>query len=229
MRVFSIRRIKKPIKLRFYTDNPGAAELFPPVKASQCLPEWVKTAPKGTPFEVSVKNCVGLRSYFARSIILPLWSDFRYTLSDTNMNWEFSDHRSEFFVEREFGVMQRPSYALCKFMSPWAAECATDVNFVQSQNLWDERSFSTKQLNAVVDFKYQHATHVFSYFPIEDAGVLIAGTPLAVYTPLADAPVVVTAEYDPEKYARLMLPGKNRAFFQNWYARYRQARIGKGT
>jgi hypothetical protein len=210
----------KQTTITFYTANKTAADLFPPQWGSKHLPDWY-TAARHKDTEMSVKHCRGLRDYFRTGIAVPLWSDLRMRADNGLFEWQYADQMSELLVEPSFEVLQRKHEALCKIITPWAAECSDTTMFLQSQNMWDPKAQVVRTVNGVFDFKYQHSLNVFFYGPDGLSHTIEAGTTLTMLTPMTTNQIVLRHEYDPEKYLALKQPGGNRAFFNNWYAKYR--------
>jgi hypothetical protein len=211
---------RKPIELRFYTNNRSACELFPPTKAAKARPRWLSTADSGG-FGVTIQRCRGIREFFSHGVAVPLWSDLKLETTENHLRWDFSDGKSQLHVESEFGVMQRPNEALCKLIFPWAAECSEAVPFMQVQNMWDQTAAAFRSINGTLEFKYQHAVNLFLYFQADTSTIIPAGTSFFILAPLSERPIKILAEYDPEKYDALRDGSRSRPFFKNWYVKQR--------
>jgi hypothetical protein len=217
---------RKPIELRFYTDNRAACDLFPPVNGAKKRPSWVREATSGE-FDMGVQNCRGMRELFRNGIAVPLGSVLKITTTPDQMSWSFADKKSHLMVEGNFGVMHRKSEALCKLVFPWAVECSSAVNFVQVQNTWDRPAADFRTVNGALEFKYQHAINMFLYIPPGTNTVIPAGTAFFLMMPMTERPIRLSAEYNPEKYYALSEGGESRVFFKNWYVKQRHIRENK--
>jgi hypothetical protein len=217
---------RKPIELRFYTNNRSACELFPPTKAAKARPQWLSTA-DSTGFDVSITGCRGIREFFSHGVAVPLWSDLKIEGSDSQLRWDFADGKSHIHVESDFGVMQRPREALCKLIFPWAVECSEAVPFMQVQNMWDQTASAFRAINGTLEFKYQHAVNLFLYFQADTNTTIPAGTSFFILAPLSERPIKFLAEYNPEKYDALRDGAMSRPFFRNWYVKQRRIKEKK--
>jgi len=108
--LFNIKKSKpKPLKIRFFTQNYGLVETFPPLPLNQCIPEWwrntesyidhSKTPPEENPeggnarnpanllmrpkkLNKSVKHCWAIQKTLELGIGFPLWSDYMLSVNN---------------------------------------------------------------------------------------------------------------------------------------------------
>jgi hypothetical protein len=96
--------------IEFVTTQQHVAEMFPPVPAARCVPEWWKKTPGFVPEEKrsfphlrlrrdsTIKSCPGIADYLALGYILPLWADVLISARDDGFDYELTCKSNEIAV-----------------------------------------------------------------------------------------------------------------------------------
>jgi hypothetical protein len=121
--------IKPKIHIDCFTSRREVIEYAPVVNAIEVIPDWWKDLPKertdGNYFfpRPTMKTCVGMYDYYARSIAMPLWSDLAVNITDKeNYEWQFSDGTTESAPHNKneyTGLLGSSNYGQLKIISPW--------------------------------------------------------------------------------------------------------------
>lgn len=200
--MFYLKRIK-PIKLRFYTDNANAYELFKPSKASNFSPDWRSNK------EDQARHCYGLKSMFQDGFIIPLWSDLMITTTNSgdgevSGSFEFSDKKS--LIELQTAETSAiPKNKICfKILSPWLCECDEDIKFIKTENMWSNPDRGAEFLSGVLDFKYQNSTNMFFYIDKKEQTLLLKANDTPVlFRQLSERRIDIECLHDPDKFEYL--------------------------
>jgi hypothetical protein len=220
--MFSISKYRRPINLRFYTNNSGAHKLFKPDKATKYLPDWAKAKDEANR---RVRACYGFSQTFTRGFVVPIWADTEFNVSvegaKCNLDVKSFDESLKTEMLRS-PFMQVHNTFLLKLSSPWLVECDEDVGFTVAENMWSNPSRAFNFMSGAAAFKYQHGTNMFFYLPmVHGKHVLRAGDTPLVWVPQSDRTLKIDgATYDPEKFA--YLAGTGTTFLNHRYARAKQ-------
>ena len=204
--------LSKDIVLDCYTAQPAVFNYAPIRKATAFFPEWWKALPPSYALEnglgsaATMKLCVGFTDLFAKSFVLPLWSDVSIGIEKKidpevetfkyKFRYQFSDRVSSFAKhnpKQSGGVYPISEYQQLKFRSPWIFSCAEDISFLQIQATWNFKSPEKMFIPpGILNFKYQVGVEVNAFWPrgIEDnVHDLAFGQPMTHYIPLTERKV----------------------------------------
>lgn len=222
---------KKKLVINCFTDRQDVATYAPIKPAHVFYPDWWKRLPKTIPAPerivdaASMKYCIGMRDLYQHGIILPMWCDFSMDIGavgDTSYRYRFADQQSSVQVhapDQRGDFATEDLYQHLKIQSPWRLQCDEDVPFVWMEPTWNmDDLFQYKVLPSVVEFKYQHASHINMLAPRkkqEMSNLLIPfNTPLVQIMPLAERELDVRVIEDPKMFNRLFIA---RVSFVNSY------------
>jgi len=68
---------------------------MPPFQNDRTLPQWVKEAPNG---QGSIRRCAATMDFLTTGITIPAWTNFRFTKTETDGQWDFSCDQFEGFA-----------------------------------------------------------------------------------------------------------------------------------
>ena len=178
--MFSFFR-KSIIDVDCFISNPTVYENFRIDKAIKFYPVDFKTIPKTLHFKAntdpnsklvldvpSIKQCNGVIDLFSRGFILPAWMKFDIETTESGKCYIASPSGQpqgtgmENFARVMYGPNLYRDYAQVKFKSPWIMKEKTGVKFTWNMCDWHrtDNASNVRIMSAVVDFKYQLATHV---------------------------------------------------------------------
>lgn len=161
---------KEKIVLDCFTYIPAVYDNAKIKVSTSYFPEWWKTAPRILGNKNTIKSCRGFIDYFSQGFVVPSWFDADihvYSKNDpeqrsfkvqySNNYVDLSEHENTQFLDFA-GQYGRN----IKIRSPWAFRTKENINFLWTQPTWNMRSVLNKicVLPAVVNFKYQHHTHI---------------------------------------------------------------------
>jgi hypothetical protein len=188
---------KKKIVLDCFTDRELILQTAPITNAMMHIPSWWKKLPNsffGESFfpKPTMKGCVGMIDYYAKSVALPLWSDLMINVdSNKNYQWQFSDISSQATVHNS---KQRTDflndYGHLKLITPWLLKTKEDIKWFWSQPIYNfsSNAIDIKILPGITSFKHQHSINVNMMLPLNQSNkyFLEQGQVLAHLTPLSD-------------------------------------------
>jgi hypothetical protein len=190
---------RSKIHLDCFTNNVSAIEYAPIDHAIKHIPEWWRALPKeiyanNIP-SPTMKTCVGMYDFYAKSICLPLWSELTITTKNNEYSWQFSDCVTEGIVHNKhqyagFG----DGTGQLKLESPWLFETKDTVHWAVSQPTYSNKKvFDYVVLPGVLEFKHQNATNVQTLINLRENKTFCIphNTPLALFTPMSDKKVVI--------------------------------------
>ncbi len=164
----------KTITVDTFTNNSAVYEYFKIKQARDFIPDWWKNIPTTTERSTSfglkfktptVRYCDGIRGFYDKGLILPLWSDLIIeTESDGSWRYQYSANETrpiEFHSKDQLGP-SFDNYIHCKLMSPWLIEEKTGINFLYTEPTWNllPHIHCLKVLPGIMNFKHQCSTHV---------------------------------------------------------------------
>jgi hypothetical protein len=195
---------KKKIVLDCFTTNAFAHEYARVDRASKYYPEWWKNISSfvDTPEKknsATIKACRGFTRLFQSSFILPAWTTIDIDVNDSRdrtYSWA-STNPVEISVAlhspMQFSGFVNDDFQHIKLLSPWVIQSNQFVEFMWSDPVWNRNKLTDYTvLPAVIDFKYQTASHVNLMFEYRDRPRRIRfqpGDPMVALTPLTDQPI----------------------------------------
>lgn len=191
---------KKKIVLDCFTNVPAVYDNCKINYGPKYFPDWWKETPKVLNNFNTIKSCRGFIDYYKTAIVIPSWFEADIHLFEkhnaenkcisikySNNYVDLSDsHDSVQFLNfaQDYGKN-------IKIKSPWAFKCNKDIGFAWTQPTWSMRD-SLKHLSvlpAVMNFKYQHHTHINFFVELGNSPVTVTIpplTPLVMLHPLTE-------------------------------------------
>lgn len=194
-----------------FTKNPTFAELNPIQKSHYFVPDWWKNLEGSTVRKnnhgtfistPTMKTCPGFMDLYRVGLTIPMWSDF--TMQINNGQYSYTSALSDQEFGTDLAVVSHPASQYgnnfknklnIKIKCPWMIKEKTGVKFLFTGSTWSvvENIPKIHILNGVLEFKYQSAVHIQSFFPVEKDAYIInipSGTPLVQLIPISDKQVV---------------------------------------
>ena len=190
--------------LIFHTSGSSQKrDLFSPQEGMKLLPDWFKTINKSQ-HSPTLTTCPGFIDLFKKSINIPLWSDINITYKDneiTDVQMPGIGQITRDFVQihssEQWGEGFKNSLHI-KLMSPWHITSNIDTPFLMHDAVWHKENINDYNvLSGVIEFKYQHASHINIMLPKnkqEKTLKLKAGTIIAHLTPLVDTKLSIESK-----------------------------------
>lgn len=197
-RLLSFLKRSQPVVVNCYTSDPSVFEYAQIDKAVKFYPDWWRDIPKDSG-SVSMKTCSGFLEQYKKAFILPMWSDVNFRLNeDGSFDWNFAPTFGDHFKADWHPSDQYPDWIQdqsqhVKLVSPWVLHCDEEVYFqVAPVQFSKNKLFDWMALCGVLEFKYQHATHVNMFLnrAQTDTHHIDFGDPLLFLVPLTDRPVI---------------------------------------
>jgi hypothetical protein len=168
--------------------------------ATKFYPDWWKALPNekddGLTKRSTMKRCQGFIDYYTHGFIVPLWSDLNLKVEDNNtITWIFADGKSVaagHSLEQVGDYVDKNKVSQLKLKTPWHLKSKEYVPFVWMQPYWNYQPFDNISIPpAVVDFKYQHGTHINMFLKVEKGAriELKHGLPMAHMIPMTEKEV----------------------------------------
>lgn len=190
------------ITIHCYTFDKTIYELYKPAIASNFIPNQWKELPKTYKKKVFEYNpisnmtidvptarvCDGIINMMSRGIIIPSWSDIKIECSSGQVLCHspcglgiVESHSREQVWDDLY-----PGYSQVKLISPWLFKTQEDIKFVWTRCDWHntEQYKNAEIMSGVLDFKYQHASHVQMF--VDGELNISAGDPLVQMFPLTE-------------------------------------------
>ena len=192
---------KKPIVVDCYTYNKTAFELYPIDTANKFIPRWWLHAPKeliinGIPTP-TLKRCAGLMSQYKHGLVIPLWSEMIFTVTNEAYTWRFSDGVSNMqahFADQWRYYADPAQIGALKIETPWIMKTSEDIDWVFMKPSWNYKADNQMNiLSGVVNCKAYQSTNINFTFPYhaEYSVRLEAGQALVQMIPISDRPIKI--------------------------------------
>jgi hypothetical protein len=199
--------------------------------ATKYFPEWLIKTPKYNQDNVpTIKNCAGVKDYYKKGIVIPSWFEMELNLSKQTSveGFDYVWSASNKDIDTNFSHSGDEFYGFClddgmniKLTSPWLFKTNKNIDFTWTQPVWNTRNMIEKLtvLPAVINFYYQHITHInfFTTSPKDIATLAIhipAKTPLVMLHPMTEKNVVIKNYLtDKKEYDRIL--GVEKLFLSN--------------
>lgn len=197
----------KTIVVDCFIKDPIVHELFPIKPIRDDIPDWFKKLPKSYEIHVNkkvlgevytdsptIRSCNGINNYYSKGIAIPLWSDLTMLVHKEGFSYYFTDGISIVTSHPPFQHGNNfQNLGHIKIESPWRFKEKTGVHFIMTEPFYNNNKILGKYFTApgILEFKYQHATNINTFFPIkenkkEDQVKFQAGDTLAHLIPLSD-------------------------------------------
>lgn len=196
---------KNKIYVDCFTTSEFQLNACPITRSTKQFPEWWKKIPGTISFEEengisidrsTIKRCIGILDLYKNSFTLPMWSDFKIEIGEENnmsfMRWYISDDTEIARHDSRQWANNFSNFKQIKLMSPWKLKEKTGCKFAFVSPSWTllENLKDLHIMPGIVDYKYQHSTHVNMFVPYQIGQHIIkVGTPLAHIIPLTEKSV----------------------------------------
>jgi hypothetical protein len=186
-----------------FTNIPSVYDNCKISHGAHYFPDWWKETPKYIDNYNTIKSCRGFIDYYKTGLVIPSWfeADIHVFGKDDPEHRQFSIKYSNDYVDvsKSHDSIQFLNFAKdtgknIKINSPWAIKTKSDIGFAWSEPTWSMRD-SFKHLTllpAVVNFKYQHHSHINFFIEVGTDPVTITIpplTPLVMLHPLTEKEV----------------------------------------
>lgn len=204
---------KEKIVLDCFTCIPSVYDNAKIKNGSNYFPDWWKSTPRTFENRNTIKSCRGFIDYFRDGIVIPSWfeADIHvYPFNDPEQR-SFRVQYSNNYVDLsashdnvQFMDFAKHNGRNIKIKSPWAFKTKADINFLWTQPTWHMRNNFNKisVLPAVVNFKYQHHTHINFFLELGESEYTVnlpPITPLVMIHPMTEKKVEIKTHLVDEK------------------------------
>jgi hypothetical protein len=204
---------KKEIVVDTFTYNSTLIDNFPIEQASKYYPKYFKDMPKFVDVKATndpnipdskmtiktgtIKLCNGLTDLFSNGFIIPAWHEFNIEVTDSgkivipSVFQEITTY--EVHPRWQYGDNIYKDHTHIKLVSPWLVYETSGVKFTWNRCDWhrSDNSNSFNALSAVIDFKYQNATHVNAFVKNGTITRFDAGDPFVHLIPISESRVKI--------------------------------------
>lgn len=212
---------KSKIYVDCFTTSEFRINVCPITRSTKQFPEWWKKIPGTIPFQESngisidrstMKRCNGFLDLYKNSFTLPMWTDFKIEIGQEEdksfLRWYISDDTEVTSHDSKQWANNFSQFKQIKILSPWRLKEKTGCKFAFISPSWSllENLKDFHIMPGVVDYKYQHSTHVNMFVPYKIGEYIInVGTPLAHIIPLTEKHVEFNCHVvDDIEYKKIM-------------------------
>lgn len=204
---------KKKIVLDCFTPLASVYDNCQINYGSRYYPEWWKDTPKELENYNTIKSCRAFIDYYKEGIVIPSWFEADvdlYPINDPENKWfkvRYSNDNVD--LSQSHDSIQFANFAQTygrniKIKSPWAFRTTKDIPFAWTQPTWSNRNFFKhfSLLPGVINFKYQHHTHINFFIELSEQAKTITIpplTPLVMLHPLTDNKIEIKNHLVSEK------------------------------
>lgn len=195
---------RKKLVLDCLTFNNQICELFPIAPATEHIPNWYKALPAMVPHKFrppqgpivetelpSMKYCSGFKDFYAKSFVLPSWSDYEFFVDEdgriTSSNVQnMGDYQSHNTLQWGRGF---PGMCSVKLNSPWRMKGPKGIYWawVEAQH---HRPPDIQILSGMLEWYHQHESNVNILLPKAEKDTatytIEAGEPLVHLIPMSE-------------------------------------------
>lgn len=213
---------RSTVHLDVFTSKKYIIETAPIDYGISKIPDWWKALPKQAQFQndcfprPTMKTCIGMYEYYARSIAMPLWSDLAIQVTSQGYKWEFSDLTTKAGPHANWqyqGFLTKGQGHL-KITSPWNFRTKEDINWVLVGSPYSmENVFDYTILPGMLNFSKQGGTNLQMVINTEVPKNFIVpfDTPIALFLPMTDKKIklhrhlVTREEYENIEFRKMPL------------------------
>lgn len=210
-------------------------EHAPILPATDLFPDWWLALPKDskTSFfpEPTMKTCVGMQDYYAKSIALPLWSDLCINITpEASFAWQFSDRvstASTHSPEEYVGFVDQSYYKHLKLDSPWLFKTKEDVSWIFTAPIYNMTNLTEYVVpQGIINFSKQHGTNIQMMLNVRTPKTIMVPfkTPF-FFTPMSDKKVVIHRHLITEEQYSLLVQKSIPCTFINKYRTSQKAKV----
>ena len=218
---------KGKINLDVITDRKELIDLYPVDHVKNFIPNWYKKMPSLCEDEIkdspTMKSCMGIIDLFKKGIVIPNWSDFIIYKDHENqqIKFEYADQITQvmFHSPKQWKYYLDEKESLhFKTTSPWCFKCKEDIKFFFTGFHWGLNPFLIHIPSAIVDFKYQHQTHInaFMRHMFFNKIMIPAGQALIHLIPLSDKEIDLKYHLEDTKTINNLWTGMTLHFTNNY-------------
>lgn len=225
----------KTVMLKAYTNRADVYDKAKILKGSSLKPDWWKALPVQDYINLdpdTAKNmrlCSGFNDLFAKSFILPLWSDLQLSfgpVGDTAWHYHYADECSKARVHPDYQRnkwLSEEKFQHFQLINPWIIECDHNVDFLMTNADWyTDDVFRFMTPNGVLNFKRQHEVNfnlLFARDPNKAKTITLKhGEPLVMLVPMTERKVVIEHHLvSAEKYSQIRDKSCPRGWFMGGY------------
>lgn len=226
---------KKPVVLKAYTHKADVYDKAKILKGSSLKPDWWKSLPVQDYLNLdpdTAKNmrlCSGFNDLFAKSFILPLWSDLQLSfgpVGDTWWSYRYADEQSSARSHPDYQRnkwLNEENFQHFQLVNPWIITCDENVDFLFTNADWySDDVFRAMVPNGVLNFKRQHEVNINMLFKRDEQNpttvVLKHSEPLGMLVPMTERKVVIEHHLvSTEEYAHIRDKSCPRGWFMGGY------------
>jgi hypothetical protein len=199
---------KKEIVVDCFTHEPAIYDVSKVDYSKKFFPDWWKKLPTKYPKIVpnslgleiehsTIRRCPGVNDIFKHGVMIPMWSDLKVKVLNDKWSYNYSFQPEMCDIQTHPVDQYGPAfdgYNHLKLLSPWVFKEKTGVKFAWLQPSWNLvphlNQFSI--VPAVVDYKFQNATHINMFVPKGDYEFTInCGEPIIHVIPLTEKKLVI--------------------------------------
>ena len=194
---------KKKPWVRFYSLEPGLAEVYPLEPTSKVKRSWLQKDVKGNrcPFQGSQNssNCPGIKQIARLGYVVVAPMDFTIITNGDGISFEYEkpnrfvrheNYISDHSPEQVIPLIDRPETTLAHLIKvelPWRVRASDDIILLQQPVWWNNES-RFEAVAGVFDPRFALQVNVqLQWYALNtgtDGTVVKAGTPLAQYIPI---------------------------------------------
>lgn len=188
--------------IRFYSLEPGVADLYPIKSSNNFKRDWMRSVETTEdPEQTYSQNCPGIKLMTGAGYTLCAPADFSISTQGDGVSFQwqepmkFRNEKSEeasSYVNHHNEIQTIPTLddksktlgTVIKLDTPWRFECSDDIMLLQMPFTYNnEKRFTAA--HGVIDPKYAHVLNVQLYWHVLDGVTTVeAGTPLVQYIPV---------------------------------------------
>lgn len=188
--------------VRFYSVEPGVAELYPIMPSAEYKRQWMQTAQPEDPDNgpMYTKNCPGIKKVINSGWIMRAPADFIIRTSGNGVTFEWleakrftkvtpgwsmyigshNQHQTEIILDNPNTTLK----TAVKVDSPWRLKTSSDMLLMQIPISYNNESRFTAA-TGIIDPRYTPILNVQMFWHVLDGETLVrAGTPLCQYIPI---------------------------------------------
>lgn len=195
---------RSKIHLDAFTYRRDVIEYAPVVNGINVIPNWWRELPKtstnsenGFSPMATMKTCVGMYEYYAKSVAMPLWTDLCINVAENRTyEWQFSDFHTKAVIhdaKQYAGFLKGNEFGHIKIESPWLLSTKADIDWLMTDPVYNHkvhRDYLVAQ--GMLNFSKQTGANVQLFVDTSSPRTyMIPFGSLFLFTPLSDKKVVV--------------------------------------
>lgn len=220
-----------------FTYHSGVLAKYPITAANRHHPQWWKDIPKSLMMRGSkgleipvptMRTCDGFIKYYARGLIVPMWSDLLIHTSQegkTRYQYSANEYMPQIDLHTEPSITKE--HVAMKIMSPWLLSEKSGVEFLLTNPMWNNmmRGYMVQTTPGIINFKHQNTINMNVLVDKSKYNEIsyTAGEPVMHLIPLSEKDVEVRChKLSKEEYDDMYLQQMYRSTFVNTYAKHKK-------